>query len=427
MRKSLVLLVVVGLMLLGLSAVQAQETITIEYWNINNEGFGGATVDMLIERFEAANPGVQVEPRVQESYPALVQNLETQIAAGNPPALVQVGWPYLDYVANNLPFVSVQDLVAAWGGEEHLAQFPQNILDLTNMGGRNVGLAYSLSNPVMYYNADMFVAAGLDPDAPPTTFEGWLEIAPALSEANGGIPVFNFGYGSDNWILQAMVESNGGRMLVCEDGEWHTGLDSAESAAGLQAWADLILSGQSLNAGYNDATPAFIAGETVTYTYSIAGRGNIQRQVAFDLRATTFPQFGENPIRIPGGGNLLVTFATDPAQQEAAWKFVQYLTSIEGLSEWTRGLGYVPLYEAVLDEPAYAEFIAQNPIQQVGNSQLPLMVRWTSFPGANGLAAGDAAFRATQAALGGEMPAADALAAAAAEIDALIAGQPCGE
>jgi multiple sugar transport system substrate-binding protein len=206
-----------------------------------------------------------------------------------------------------------------------------------------------------------------------------------------------------------MVESNGGRMLVCEDGEWRTGLDSAESAAGLQAWADLILSGQSLNAGYNDATPAFIAGETVTYVYSIAGRGNIQRQVAFDLRATTFPQFGENPIRIPGGGNLLVTFATDPAQQEAAWKFVQYLTSIEGLSEWTRGLGYVPLYEAVLDEPAYAEFIAQNPIQQVGNSQLPLMVRWTSFPGANGL------------------PAADALAAAAAEIDALIAGQPCSD
>jgi multiple sugar transport system substrate-binding protein len=427
MRKSLGLLLAGITLLVGFGVSQAQDGITIEYWNINNQGFGGPTVDMLIERFEGANAGVQVESRVQESYPALVQNLETQIAGGNPPAVVQIGWPYIDYVYNNLPFNSVQSLVEAWGGEEFLAQFPQNVLDLTNFGGENVGIAYSLSNPVMYYNADMFVAAGLDPDAPPTTFEGWLEIAPALSEANGGIPVFNFGYGADNWILQAFVESSGGRMLVCTDGEWRSGLDSAEAAAGLQAWADLVIAGQSLNAGYNDATPAFIAGETATYVYTIAGRGGIQSQSAFDLRATTFPQFGENPVRIPGGGNLLVVFATDPAQQEAAWNFVQYLTSVEGLSEWTRGLGYVPLYDAVLEEPAYAAFIAENPIQQVGNGQLGSMVRWTSHPGPNGLAAGEAAFRATQAALGGELTAAEALAQAAAEINELIAGQACSQ
>jgi multiple sugar transport system substrate-binding protein len=425
MRKVVAVLVVAVLALALAVSVQAQETITIEYWNINNEGFGGPTVDKLIEQFEAANPGVQVEPRVQESYPALVQNLETQLAAGNPPALVQVGWPYLDYVYNNLPYIPVETLVEKWGGAEHLEQFPQNIRDLTNLGGQTVGLAYSLSNPVMYYNADMFMAAGLDPDNPPTTWEGWLEIAPALSEANGGIPVFNFGYGADNWILQAFVESNGGRMLVCQDGEYRSGLDTAEAAAGLQAWSDVVLSGLSLNAGYNDATPAFWSGETVTYGYSIAGRGGIQAQAAFDLRATVWPQFGENPVRIPGGGNLLVVFATDDAQQEAAWKFVQHLTAVDGLSEWTRGLGYVPLYEAVLEQPAYVEFIAQNPIQQVGNSQLSKMVRWTSHPGPNGLAAGDAAFRATQAALGGEMSAADALAAAAVEINGLIAGQAC--
>lgn len=254
-----------------------------------------------------------------------------------------------------------------------------------------------------------------------------MEIAPTLSAANNGVPVFNFGYGADNWILQAFVESNGGRMLVCKDGEYRSGLDTPEAAAGLQAWADVVLSGQSLNAGYNDATPAFWSGETVTYGYSIAGRGGIQAQANFDLRATVWPQFGDNPVRVPSGGNLLVVFATDDAQQEAAWKFVQHLTSVDGLSEWTRGLGYVPLYEAVFQQADYAQFIAQNPIQQVGNSQLDRMVRWTSHPGPNGLAAGDAAFRATQAALGGQLSAQEALAAAAAEINQLIAGQACSE
>lgn len=423
MRKLLVVF-----MLLSLSvAYQAQSNVTIEYWNINNAGFGGPTVDRLIEQFQTANPGIRVETRVQESYPALVQNLETQLAAGNAPAVVQIGWPYLDYVYNNLPFIPVETLVEKWGGREHLEQFPQNILELTKIGSQTVGMAYSLSNPIMYYNADMFVAAGLDPDNPPTTWEGWLEIAPTLSAANNGVPVFNFGYGADNWILQAFVESNGGRMLVCKDGEYRSGLDTPEAAAGLQAWADVVLSGQSLNAGYNDATPAFWSGETVTYGYSIAGRGGIQAQANFDLRATVWPQFGDNPVRVPSGGNLLVVFATDDAQQEAAWKFVQHLTSVDGLSEWTRGLGYVPLYEAVFQQADYAQFIAQNPIQQVGNSQLDRMVRWTSHPGPNGLAAGDAAFRATQAALGGQLSAQEALAAAAAEINQLIAGQACSE
>lgn len=423
MGKVLIVLFLVGVVALGAVSAQ-QNTVVIEYWNINNQGFGGPTVDALIAAFEAANPGIDVETRVQESYPALVQNLETQIAAGNPPAVVQIGWPYLNYVYNNLPFVSLETLVESFGGEEHLAQIPDNVLELTRFGDTTVGLAYSLSNPVVYYNADYFVAAGLDPANPPTTFEGWLEIAPALAEASGK-PVFNFGYGADNWILQAFVESNGGRMLVCVDGEYRTGLDSPEAAAGLQAWADLVLSGQSINAGYSEATPAFIAGETVTYTYSIAGRGGIQPNVNFDLRATTFPQFGDNPVRIPTGGNLLTVFATDAAQQEAAWRWIQYLTSVEGLSQWTRGLGYVPLYEAVTQDPAYVEFLASNPIQQVANSQLDRMVRWTSFPGANGLAAGEAAFRATQAALSGEMTAAEALAQAAAEINELIAGEAC--
>lgn len=418
------LLLVLGALSIG--AIQAQEPVTIEYWNINNQGFGGPTVDLLAQRFREAT-GVIVEPRVQESYPSLVQNLEAQLAAGNRPDVVQIGWPYFDYVANNLPYVSVNELVERWGDEDYLAQFPESVLDLTRFGDELIGMAYSLSNPIVYYNADMFVKAGLDPDNPPTTWEGWLEIAPKLSEANGGIPVFNFGYGADNWILQAFIESNGGRMLVCKDGEWRTGVDSPEAAAGLQAWADVVLSKQSLNAGYSDATPAFIAGETVTYTYTIAGRGNIQRQVTFDLRATTFPQFGDNPVRVPSGGNLLVVFATDPVRQKAAWEWVKYLTSVEGLSEWTRGLGYVPLYEAVLEDPAYAAFIAENPIQQVGNSQLDRMVRWTSFPGPNGLAAGEALFRATQAALGGEMTAAEALARAAEEVNALLAGQTCQE
>jgi len=71
MRKLLTILPLVAISLFALMphspTAVAQNAVSIEYWNINNQGFGGATVDLLIEQFEAANPGINVEARVQES------------------------------------------------------------------------------------------------------------------------------------------------------------------------------------------------------------------------------------------------------------------------------------------------------------------------------------------------------------------------
>src|SRR5690606_40292372 len=58
-----------------------------------------------------------------------------------------------------------------YGGEEFLAGFPQNILDIPVVGGEQIGMAYSLSVPVVYYNADLMREAGLDPRSEEHTSE----------------------------------------------------------------------------------------------------------------------------------------------------------------------------------------------------------------------------------------------------------------
>lgn len=418
--------ITLSLVLIPFTLVRAQDSITIEYWNINTDTFGGPQVDTLVASFEEANPGVNVEARSFSEYLVLLQTVETSIAGGNPPDIVQVGYPFLNYVGSSLPYVPVSDLVEDYGGEEFLAQFPQNILDIPVVNGEQIGMAYSLSVPVVYYNADLMAEAGLDPDNPPRTIQEWRD-AGAVIQEELGIPAILWGYEQDNWTTQGFINSNGGELLECVDGEYQAAFDGEGAIQGLRTWRELIEAGYSLDVSNEEARQALLSGQTVAWVHSIAARAGIQRDADFDLRAVEYPQHGDNEVRVPGGGNMLVIFSEDDARREAAWNFMQHLLSPAGFTEWTKGTGYVPLIPGLTEDPDYlADFVAENPIQQVGIDMLENAVTWVSFPGPNGLAAGLELFEATELVLSGQDSAETALSNAAEEVNDLIEGQSCG-
>lgn len=408
------------------AAAQEADPVAIEYWHINTDTFGGPAVKELVGMFGEAAPNIAVAERFHpNSYTGLLENLQTSLAAGTPPDVAQIGYLYIDYVVNNFPYVPVGDLVAEFGGEEDLAEFPANVLDLGTAGGVQVGMPYAISNCITYVNADMMRSAGLDAEALPTTWAEWRAAAERMRDEIGK-PAIYVQLLDDNWTLQAMIESNGGQLLGCEGESAVAAFDSPEGAAALQFWADLVADGLALNVLAEQGGQAFLSGEVATYVTTIARRAGFQEQAPFELTATTFPAFGEQPVRLPAGGNILVVFSQDEAKRRAAWEFVRFLESPEALTVWTEGTGYIPPRDGVADDPRYlGDFMAENPIQAVGVGQTPNVVRWVSFPGPNGLQGSKALFAASQEALGGQRPAAEALAAAADEIDGLIQGQPC--
>jgi multiple sugar transport system substrate-binding protein len=426
MRKFVALVVLAAVVASFALPARAQQKVTIEYWNINTATFGGPQVDALIAAFEAANPNIDVVSVPKQAYPTLVQDAQVGIAAQTPPDIAQLGWPYRLYTASTLPYIPVEELVAKFGGKETLDMIAPNIRNLTVVNGKQIGLAYSLSNAVAYYNADLFKKAGLDPENPPKTIAEWTEAGKIFKEKLN-LPINAIDYGEDNWAIENLVASNGGSLLVCENGKYKAGVDSPEAIEALQTWADWVKNGYAVNAT-DKARQAFWTGEAGSLLWSIAGRATIQRNANFDLRATKYPQFGDKPTRLPTGGNFLAIFSTDEAKQEAAWKFALFLLSKEGIAEWTKGTGYVPPIPGLAEDPAYlADFVKSQPIQQVAFAQLDNMIVWTSFPGPNGLAAGRALFEAVQSALGGQASAADAMKKAAEEINKQIGAEPCGK
>mgnify|MGYP000007735695 CR=1 FL=1 len=75
-----------------------EDKTVIEYWHINSETVGGKTVDELVKEFNESNNEIEVVARYNpEEYKGLMQNLQAETAAGNAPAVVQIGWTYLNY------------------------------------------------------------------------------------------------------------------------------------------------------------------------------------------------------------------------------------------------------------------------------------------------------------------------------------------
>lgn len=110
------------------------------------------------------------------------------------PGVVQVGWNYLNYFAENFPqYVSPTTIVDQYCPEDKdflNEKFEDNITELaTAVNGEILGLPYAASTPVVFYNADIFKEAGLDPDNPPETFDEWLTAGQQIKDKTGKEPI----------------------------------------------------------------------------------------------------------------------------------------------------------------------------------------------------------------------------------------------
>ena len=86
--------------------------IEIEYWYPNAETQGGKTVTELIEKFNASQDKIEVKGVYNAGmYQGLMQNLQSAVAAGKSPALVQIGWSYREYFSNNFSYVEPQSII----------------------------------------------------------------------------------------------------------------------------------------------------------------------------------------------------------------------------------------------------------------------------------------------------------------------------
>ena len=210
------------------ATIDSPVTITFYNYNLASTGNGKAATEKLIAEFMAANPNVTVEG---VPYGAADGNsrLQADLAAGMSVDLVQLGFNSLDYARNNYGAKALEDLIPANEIASHMNGMSPNGLKLGVLDDKTYGLAYTFSTPVLFYNADIFTAAGLDPDAPPQTWDEIKQASLAIKEATS-LPGFTagiFGPSAADWLFQGVVRSNNGSVISPD----RTTLTFAEPAA----------------------------------------------------------------------------------------------------------------------------------------------------------------------------------------------------
>lgn len=357
------------------------DTVTIEYWHPNAETQGGQTVVSLAEEFNESQDEVIVEPVFNEGmYQGIMQNLQTSAAAGDTPALIQIGWSYREYFANNFDFVEPSE----YGDENFFDEkFEDNIYELaTSHEGQQVGTPYSLSVPVLYLNLEILEEAGVNPEDL-TSWEAVREAANQIVENtdNEGLYIAEH---ADNWNVQAMIESNGGKII---DEDQNAAFASEEGQKTYQFYQDMVNEGSALHAPNDQGQSAFVSGNIGMAHMTIAQRTNVTENGSFDVMAVESPSFENEDTNLPAGGSMLVVTAEDEKQQEAAYKFIQFLYESDSIADWVEGTGYVPPTTDATDNEELDTLLNEDPIFSAANSSLEYMVPWAPFPGDTALQA----------------------------------------
>ncbi|WP_165367981.1 ABC transporter substrate-binding protein [Phytoactinopolyspora endophytica] len=359
-------------------------TLTFESYNYGTEGVGGEGTQQLIDEFEATHPNIRIEPA---GTPAgeIHTSVHAQAAAGNPPDVAQIGWSKFGFVLENLPYVPLDEVAPADELEAHLDGMYPAAVQLGMHDDRLAGLAYSVSTPTMFVNADLFIEAGLDPEDPPSTWADAEEAAHAIVEQTGaqGIYVDAAGEAKSDFLTQTLINSNGGR-LVGEDGSLQ--LDEPPAVEALAMLGDLTDSGAQPPVGESEAVAMFEAGELGMLVSSTALLGGFAASTdgVFELETAGLPAFDGQQIAPTVSGAGVFVFADDPAKQEAAWEFVRFLTGDDGFTILASVIGYLPLRPALIDDPAYlGEFFADDDRLLPTIEQLDSLVPYQVLPGEN--------------------------------------------
>jgi multiple sugar transport system substrate-binding protein len=307
-----------------LNAAQAQ---TVRFWyHFDNPA---NPMDDLVKKFEAANPGIKIEA---ENVPwnSYYDNLYTAVVGGNAPDAAMVKLFAQPRLVEMGALEPIGDRIDAWPGKADLLD---NVLTL-NKGpdGKQYYLPIQYVVLYLYYRADLFKAAGLEP---PKTCEEFREDAKKLTKAPD---TYGFGLrggkgGWDQW--GTFVFSQGAKL---EPG----GLTSPEAIAANKWLIDMFREDKSIppsapNDGFQEIIAAFKAGKTAMTIHHIGSSNDLVKALGDKVSAVPAPACNGKQWTSYGDESLAVLSSSQA--KDAAWKWISFLAEGQNNVEFNKATG----------------------------------------------------------------------------------------
>lgn len=355
-----------GLTTLALAATAAgsAQAVEIEYWQYVYETRIDA-IDQLIEKFEAENPDITVK-HTTFPYADYQTKVAASLAAGMGPDVVQLFYGWLDNFvgAGMLQPLSHEAFPPAMIEEEF---FP--IVAAMKRDGEYYGLPTAVRSLALFYNKDLFEAAGLDPNSPPQTLEEFVEAAKQAVQRDEAGNMTSAGLAMDmggqdhQWWREVLVRQFGG-VPYTDDYRTVAYNDEAGRQA-LEFYTDLQLEHKIGQVGFMDeAQAAFRAGRAAMTIDGTFRLGSFETIEDFEWGVTELPANADGMrSNYASYWANAITAKAEGEKLAAAEKFLAYISSPEAMEIWLEVVGELPARRAValteenLSDPIYGPFL----------------------------------------------------------------------
>jgi sn-glycerol 3-phosphate transport system substrate-binding protein len=375
-----------------------------------------------IDDFQAEYPYITVEPVFSGGYGDVQTAIQTTIdGGGEPPALAVMLATSLYDLINADYIIPLDDFVAGMdNGDAYLNDFLPAFLENSYYDDQLWSIPFQRSAVVLYYNADMFKEAGLDA---PTSWKSWAEAAQALTTTEGDATNWGLQYpsGWPYWLFQPLAIGAGQNIL---QDDCTVTFDDPAVIEAAQFYIDLSAEYNAMPTGvqgvWGTAPTDFASGSTAMIVHSSGSLSGILEQAEFEVGVMPLPGKEEGTYAsVPGGGNFYIMKGVSPEQQEAAWKFVQFITQPEYVADFSINTGYIANRTSAYETDAMKAYVEEVP--QALATRDALQYAGMELSTQNLGQVRNIFHDYLQRAYNGEMDAADAMAAAQSEAEAALA------
>ncbi|MFI3213482.1 MAG: ABC transporter substrate-binding protein [Eubacteriales bacterium] len=282
-------------------------------------------------------------------------DLALALSSGEEPDIISMDCVLIPYYAS---IGALQDITEEFNSLDYADQFSGGLIDLATYEDSIYAVPFSPEPSVLLYNKELFAAAGLDPDSPPTSWDELIEYAQActtddcwgylFTASDAGGMMFTFG--PYLWSAGGDFTSNGGT---------ESALDSDEVASALQLIYDMIYTYEVTpttitSYDWTACEDAFKSQNAAMVVLGIAAATGIVDEIYdFDAGCAVISgPDGETFSSFSGGDSLTILDSTE--YTEEAWMFIDYCLSEEVQVDLLAATGSIPARLDMFDNDIFA-------------------------------------------------------------------------
>lgn len=320
------------------------EPITLNVWTIDLQN---QYMFQLAKKFEKLHPDIAVHVK-HVQFQDINNDLARAAITGNVPDVSYIDNPYVDLFRSRGMLLDLAPMIAH-SKVIDLSKFYPGPIAAVKYGDAVYGIPRGANTLALYYNADMFKAAGLDPNRPPQT---WAELYfDAKKLTDPGKHVYGIAFSavaSEEGTFQFLP------WIQMAGGDYNK-LDTADDVKALQFWQTLIdaklASPDTLVRSQYDSTATFNAGEAAM---AISGPWELPRMATdakFDYRVALLPTMttGSPHVSALGeGDNVILAKSKHPKE---AFELLEFLATQmpDVWNDW----GFLPVEKVSVDHPKW--------------------------------------------------------------------------